>query len=90
MIDWELFKATKIAIKCTTEKERFFSECAKREIYNFLSDRAVERNIFICRLCYKDQFSEGRYELLSLDKWQTRPGMLFGKEGLSVIAYDNQ
>lgn len=88
MINWQDFKDKKIAIKCTSEKEQFFSDCAKLEIYNFLSDRAIEkRNIFVCRLCYKDLFSEGRYELMAIDEWQTLPNMLFGKAGIPIITY---
>ena len=86
-MNWKSFKETKIAIKCITEKEKFFSDCAKHNIYNFMSDRALQRDLFICRLCYKDQFSEGRYELMSLEEWQIKKGGLFGEQGLMVFDY---
>lgn len=66
----------------------FFSDCSKYGIYNFMNERANTRNLFICRLCYKDQFSEGRYELMSLDEWQVNGNGLFGKQGLGVVNYD--
>ncbi len=86
-MDWQKFKNKKIAVRVTTEKEKFFSECAKREIYNFLNDRAMLRDIYVCRLCYKDQFSDGRYELMSVDEWQVKENGLFGKQGLEIIEY---
>ena len=89
MIDWENFKKTKFAIKCETQKEGFFAECKEHGIYNFNGERANERDIFVCRLCYKDQFSDGRYELLSVDEWQTKPHMLFDAQGIEIIDYEN-
>jgi hypothetical protein len=86
-MNWQAFKETKIAVKCTSEKERFFSDCAEHRIYNFMSDRAMTRDYFICRLCYADQFSDGRYELMSLDEWQVTEKGLFGKQGLNVVNY---
>jgi hypothetical protein len=87
-MNWEAFKKTKLAIKCTSEKERFFSDCAKNGIYNFMGERAILRNFFICRLCYKDQFSEGRYELMSLDEWQVKENGLYEKQGLEIVNYE--
>ena len=87
-IDWEAFKETEFVIKCTENKDMFFSDCSKYGIYNFLGERAKTRKFFICRLCYKDQFSDGRYELMSLDEWQVQAFGLFGKQGLEVVNYD--
>lgn len=87
-MDWKSFKETKKAVRCTTEKEKFFSDCEVHGIYNFMSERAKLRDFFVCRLCYKDQFSEGRYELMSVDEWQTKENGLFGVNGLGVIDYD--
>lgn len=87
-MDWEKFKETKTAVKCTTEKEKFFSDCAKHGIYNFMSERAMLRDYFVCRLCYKDLFSNGRYEIMSVDEWQIKPKMLFDANGLEIIDYN--
>lgn len=87
-MDWEAFKETKFAIRCISGKENFLSACTKHGIYNFMSERAMLRSCFICRLCYADQFSEGRYELMSLDEWQIKENGLFGKYGLGVINYE--
>ena len=86
-MDWKEFKKTKIAIKCTSEKEKFFSDCAEHGIYNFMSEGAMKRNYFICRLCYKDACSDGRYELMSVDEWQIKENGLYGKQGLEVEEY---
>ncbi len=86
-MDWKGFKETKKAVRCTTEKEKFFSDCAMHGIYNFMSERAKLRDYFVCRLCYKDQFSEGRYELMSVDEWQIKENGLFGANGLEVCNY---
>lgn len=86
-MDWEKFKETKFVVKCTSEKENFFSDCAKQGIHNFMGERAMLRNYFVCRLCYKDQFGEGRYELMSFDEWQTKENGLFGKQGIAVKEY---
>lgn len=86
-MNWQAFKETKISVRCTAEKEKFFSACANHEIYNFMSERAKMRDFFVCRLCYKDQFSEGRYELMSVDEWQVKENGLFGKNGMEVILY---
>lgn len=88
-MNWENFKNTKIAIKCTSEKERFFSDCEKHKIYNFMGERAMLRDFFVCRLCYKDHFSDGRYEIRSFDEWQIKENGLFGEKGLEVIEYGN-
>ena len=87
MINWQDFKDKKLAIKCTSEKEKFFSDCANHEIYDFMGEKAKERDYFVCRLCFKDQFSEGRYELMSVDEWEIQPNMLFGKVGLPIVTY---
>jgi hypothetical protein len=87
-MDWKSFKEMKLAVRCTAEKEKFFSACANQGIYNFMSERAKMRDLFVCRLCYKDQFSEGRYELMSVDEWQVKENGLFGSQGLEVFFYD--
>lgn len=86
-MNWQDFKKTKTVVKCTTEKEKFFSDCAKHGIYNFMGERATHRNYFICRLCYKDQFSEGRFELMSVEEWQVKEHGIFGYQGLNVELY---
>lgn len=89
MIDWKAFKETKFAIKCTTEKDKFFAECEKNGIFNFMNDGAMARNYFHCRLCYADRFSNGRYELFSDEEWQlSKEHGLFGSQGLEVIEYE--
>ena len=87
-MNWEQFKETKIVVKCTSGKDKFFSDCAEHGIYNFMAERAMLRDYFVCRLCYKDQFSEGRCELMSCDEWQIKENGLFGKYGLEVINYE--
>mgnify|MGYP003297452716 CR=1 FL=1 len=87
-MNWKAFKQTAFAIKCTSEKECFFSDCAKHGIYNFMGERAKLRDYFVCRLCYDDQCSKGRHELMALDEWQIKCNGLFGKNGLEVIDYD--
>ena len=66
-----------------------FSDCAEHGIYNFMGERAMLRDFFVCRLRYKDQFSEGRYELISCEEWQIKENGLFGKDGLEVDEYGN-
>ena len=88
MMNWEAFKETKIAVKCTSEKEKFFSDCAKHGIYNFMGERSMMRDYFVCRLCYKGQFSGGRFELMSFDEWQIKENGLFGKYGLDIVNID--
>ena len=51
-MDWRKFKETKIAVKCTSGKDKFFSDCAEHGIYNFMGERAMLRNYFVCRLIY--------------------------------------
>ena len=87
MIDWENFKEKKFAVKCTSEKEKFFSECAEHGIYNFMTERVMLRNYFVVMHPYKTAFSEGRYEVQSFDEWQIKPNGLFGKYGLEIVEY---
>lgn len=86
-MDWQSFKEKKIAVKCTSEKEKFFSDCIKNNIHIFLSEQAKKRDFFVCSLCYVSQFSEGRYELTAVDEWQVKPKGLFGNEGLQIVDY---
>lgn len=88
-MNWEKFKETKFAVKCTSGKDKFFSDCAEHGIYNFMNDRAMyNRDFYICRLCYKDACSDGRYELRSVDEWQIKENGLYGEYGLEVINYE--
>ena len=87
-MNWQKFKETEFAVKCTSGKDKFFSDCAEHEIYNFMGERAMLRDYFYCCLCFKDQFSDGRYEVRSCDEWQIKENGLFGKYGLEVISYD--
>lgn len=89
-MNWQAFNETKIAVKCTSGKDKFFSDCAEHGIYNFMGERAMLRDYFVCRLCYKDPCSEGRYELMSCDEWQIKENGLFGKYGLEVVEYENK
>lgn len=87
-MDWQKFKETKIAVKCTSGKEKFFSDCAEHGMYNFMGERAMLRNYFVCRLCYENKFSGGRYEVWSFDEWQVKENGLFDKCGLEIMSYD--
>ena len=85
---WRDFKSTKFAVHVTQHKPIFFEECEKNGILLFnLSERARLRDFYVCKLEYKDQFSDGRYELMSFDEWQVKPNGLFGKLGLPVVEY---
>lgn len=88
-MNWEKFKKTEFSVKCTSGKYKFFSDCAEHGIYNFMGERATFCDYFVCRLCYKDQFGEGRYELMSCKEWQIKENGLFGKYGLEVFDYEN-
>lgn len=87
-MNWQAFKETKCAIKCAADKDIFFSECAAQGIYNFMGEKALKRNLFVCRLCFEDRFSKGRYELLSIDEWQTRENGIFGSNGIEIINFE--
>ena len=87
-MDWQAFKKKQFAVKCTTDKERFFADCASNGIYNFMSEGAMKRNLFICRLCYQDAFSDGRYELMSVDEWQVKENGLYGNDELEIVDYN--
>ena len=87
-MDWGAFKETRVAVRCTSDKERFFADCALNGIHNFMSDGAIKRDLFVCRLHYKDFNSDGRYELMSLEEWQIKENGLFGKYGLGVVDYE--
>lgn len=86
-MDWESFKKTEFAVRCEIEKTAFLADCEAHGIITAnLSDHAVNaRNLFVSRLCYADQFSGGRYELMTVEEWQTKPKMLF--EGIKITPY---
>ena len=81
-MDWDGFKQTEFAVRCETDKVKFFEDCKKNGIHVFLTDRAKERNIFVCVRRYESRVSGGRYELFALMDWQIKPGALYGKIGL--------
>lgn len=84
MLNWQAFKDKEFAVKCEKNKENFFSECRKNGILIFMGECEKTRSIFVCVKRYDDRFSNGRYELYSLELWQTLPGSLYGKYGLPI------
>ena len=88
MINWEMFKETKFAIRCTKEnKEQFFKDCLNHDIHNYMSEPAMKRNIFYCTLFGRTLFTSGRYELWSCDEWQTKPNGIFDVNGIPIFDY---
>ena len=90
MIDWELFKETKIAIRCTANKEQFFKDCLNHDIHIYMGEHAKKRDIFYCILFGRTLFASGRYELWSCEEWQTKPGVLFDINGLPIVEYNKE
>lgn len=88
-INWDGFKNKEFAIICENEKEAFFKECTKNGIHIFLSDFAKKRNVFVCSRRYESRVSEGRFELFALKGWETKPGGMYGKEGLREVRYED-
>jgi hypothetical protein len=43
-MNWERFKETKFAVKCTSGKDKFFSDCAEHGIYNFINVSSIKEN----------------------------------------------
>jgi hypothetical protein len=87
MFEWEGFKRKEFAVVCETGKEQFFADCQKQGICVFLSEFAKKRNLFVCCRLYENRLSKGRYELVALKGWETKPNGLYGKEGLEEILY---
>ena len=86
--DWDSFKQKQFAVICETEKERFFADCKQHGIHCFLSEFAKRRNLFVCVNLYENRLSNGRYELVALKGWETKPNGLYGKDGLREVKYD--
>ena len=86
--DFDGFKRKEFAVICEADKERFFNDCKQHGIYCFLSEFAKKRNLFVCVHLYENQFSNGRYELVVLKGWETKPNGLYGKDGLQEVKYE--
>ena len=86
--DLDGFKRKEFAVICEADKERFFNYCKQHGIYCFLSEFAKKRNLFVCVHLYENRLSNGRYELVALKGWETKPNGLYGKDGLEVKNYD--
>lgn len=88
IFDWDGFKQKQFAVICENDKERFFADCKEHGVYCFLSEFAKKRNIFVCVHLYETRFSNGRYELVALKGWETKPNGLYGKDGLQEVKYE--
>ena len=88
IFDWDGFKQKQFAVICETDKERFFADCKQNGIHCFLSEFAKQRNLFVCVHLYENRLSNGRYELVALKGWETKPNGLYGKDGLEKVKYD--
>lgn len=86
-LDWDGFKKKQFAVICETDKESFFSDCKQHGIHCFLSEFAKKRNLFVCVHLYENRLSNGRYELVALKGWETKPNGLYGKDGLEVVPW---
>ena len=86
--DWDGFKKKQFAVICEKDKERFFADCKQHGIHCFLSDFAKKRNLFVCVHLYENRLSNGRYELVALKGWETKPNGLYGKDGLQEVKYE--
>lgn len=87
IFDWDGFKQKQFSVICETDKERFFADCKQHGIHCFLSEFAKKRNLFVCVNLYENRLSNGRYELVALKGWETKPNGLYGKDGLEVIRF---
>ena len=85
--DWDGFKKKQFAVICEKDKERFFADCKQRGIHCFLSDFAKKRNLFVCVHLYENRLSNGRYELVAFNGWETKQNGLYGKDGLQEVRY---
>lgn len=86
--DWEGFKQKQFAVICESDKEKFFADCKHHGIHCFLSEFARKRNLFVCVRLYENRLSDGRYELVALKGWETKPNGLYGKDGLEAIRFE--
>ena len=87
VIDWDGFKQKQFSVICETDKEGFFDDCKQHGIYCFLSEFAKRRNLFVCVHLYENRLSNGRYELVALKGWETKPNGLYGKDGLEEVKW---
>ena len=85
--DWDGFKEKQFAVICEKGKERFFADCKQHGIHCFLSDFAKKRNLFVCVHLYENRLSNGRYELVAFNGWETKQNGLYGKDGLQEVRY---
>ena len=85
--DWDGFKKKQFAVICEKDKERFFADCKQHGIHCFLSDFAKKRNLFVCVHLYENRLSNGRYELVAFNGWETKQNGLYGKDGLQEGRY---
>ena len=88
IFDWGGFKQKQFAVVCETDKEQFFTDCKEHGIHCFLSEFAKKRNLFVCVHLYENRLSNGRYELVALKGWETKPNGLYGKDGLQEVIYE--
>ena len=86
--DWDSFKQKQFAVICETDKEKFFADCKQHGIHCFLSEFSKKRNLFVCVHLYENRLSNGRYELVALKGWETKPNGLYGKDGLQEVKYE--
>lgn len=87
-MNWQAFKSKEFAVRCEHRKDEFFSDCRKNGILVLMGEREKLRSIFVCVQRYDDRLSNGRYELYTLELWQTLPGSLYGKFGLPIFDFD--
>ena len=85
--DWDGFKKKQFAVICEKDKERFFADCKQHGIHCFLSDFAKKRNLLVCVHLYENRLSNGRYELVAFNGWETKQNGLYGKDGLQEVRY---
>lgn len=89
-LNWNGFKRKEFAVKCEANKEKFFADCKNNGIHSVsLSDFAKQRNLFVCVQRYETRLTNGRYELIALKGWETKPNGLYGLLGLPEIDYDS-
>ena len=86
--DWDGFKQKQFAVICEADKEPFFDACKHHGIHCFLSEFSRKRSLFVCVHLYENRLSDGRYELVALKGWETKPNGLYGKDGLQEVKYD--
>ncbi len=67
-LDWQGFKEGRFMIRIESQKEQFFLEAKKYGIFCFMGEFEKKRNLFKCVHRYGDAFSEGRFEIYSVDE----------------------